>query len=299
MENLVFKPISIDDKKLITSFTWQSNNQNCDFSFANMCSWRFLYDSEFAVVDNMLLIRFYIEGGRVAYMMPVGEGDLKKAILLLENDSLSKGHPLCLLGITPGSITSLDRLFPGDFRFIPERDYFDYIYLRDDLVRLQGKRYQPKRNHINRFKSEYEFIYKPITSDILSDCLALESEWCMQNNCQENEALQDERQSLAYALLHFDQLGLTGGAIWIDEQIVAFSFGMPINHNTFGVHVEKANTSFDSIYAVINQQFASHIPEQYVYVNREEDLGIPGLRKAKLSYYPAILLEKNAAIKHR
>ena len=121
----------------------------------------------------------------------------------------------------------------------------------------------------------------------------------MQNNCQENEALQDERQSLAYALLHFDQLGLTGGAIWIDEQIVAFSFGMPINHNTFGVHVEKANTSFDGIYAVINQQFASHIPEQYVYVNREEDLGIPGLRKAKLSYYPAILLEKNAAIKHR
>ena len=299
MENLVFKPISIDGKELITSFTWRSNNQNCDFSFANMCSWRFLYDSEFAVVDDMLLIRFYIEGGRVAYMMPVGEGDLKKAILLLEKDSLSKGHPLCLLGVTPESITRLDRLFPGVFKFIPERDYFDYIYLRDDLVRLQGKRYQPNRNHINRFKSEYEFVYKPITPDILSDCLSLESEWCMQNNCQENEALQDERQSLAYALLHFDQLGLTGGAIWIDGQIAAFSFGMPINYNTFGVHIEKANTAFDGIYAVINQQFASHIPEQYIYINREEDLGIPGLRKAKLSYYPAILLEKHVAIKHR
>ncbi len=298
MDNLIFKPINIEDKELITSFTLRSNNQNCDFSFANMCSWRFLYDSEFTIVGDMLLIRFYIDG-RVVYMMPVGEGDMKKSILLLERDSLSKGHPLCLLGVTPESVDVLEQLFPDDFKFIPERDYSDYIYLRDDLVYLQGKKYQAKRNHINRFKNEYDFLYKPITADILSDCLALESEWCRQNGCEGDEALQDERKSLAYSLLHFSELGLTGGAIWINGQIAAFSFGMPINHNTFGVHVEKADISFEGIYAVMNQQFALHIPEQYMYVNREEDLGIPGLRKAKLSYHPAILLEKNVAVKHR
>lgn len=299
MENLIFKPISIEDKELITSFTLQSDNQNCDFSFANMCSWRFLYDSEFTIVNDMLLIRFYIDDGRVVYMMPVGKGDIKNTILLLENDSFSKGHPLCLLGVTFDSVRVLENLFPGDFKFISERDYFDYIYLRDDLVQLQGKKYQSKRNHINRFKSEYNFLYKPITPDILSDCLALESKWCIQNDCEESEALQNERKSLAYSLLHFEELGLTGGAIWVEDRIAAFSFGMPINHNTFGVHVEKADTSFDGIYAVINQQFVSHIPEQYTYVNREEDLGISGLRKAKLSYHPTILLEKNVAIKHR
>lgn len=299
MGNLIFKPISIEDKELIASFTLRSNNQNCDFSFANMCSWRFLYDSEFTVVNGMLLIRFYIDDGRIVYMMPVGEGDVKEAILLLENDSLSKGHPLCLLGVTPESVDVLEHLFPSDFKFIPERNYFDYIYLRDNLVRLQGKKYQSKRNHINRFKNEYDFLYKPITDDVLSDCLALESKWCRQNGCEENEALQDERKSLAYSLLHFRELGLMGGTIWIGGQIAAFSFGMPINHNTFGVHVEKADTSFDGIYAVMNQQFASHIPDRYIYVNREEDLGIPGLRKAKLSYHPAILLEKNVAVKHR
>lgn len=298
MENLVFKPITIKDKELITSFTFPSNYKNCDFSFANMCSWRFLYDSEFTVAEDMLLTRFYIDEGRVAYMMPVGKGDMKNAIQMLEQDSLSKGHPLCMLGVTPESVALINELFPKDFKFIAERNYFDYIYIREDLVRLQGKKYQSKRNHINRFKNEYDFFYTPITPDILSDCLELEAEWCLENDCEGNIALQNERKSLSYSLHHFEELGLTGGAIWIGGKICAFSFGMPINHNTFGVHVEKADTFIDGIYAIINQQFAEHIPEQYTYINREEDLGIPGLRKAKLSYHPTILLEKNVAIKH-
>ena len=101
----------------------------------------------------------------------------------------------------------------------------------------------------------------------------------------------------SYALHHFDSLGLIGGGLRVDNEIIAFSFGAPINHNTFGVHVEKADVNFDGAYTVINQEFASHLPEQYTYVNREEDLGIPGLRQAKLSYQPTILLEKSAAIK--
>lgn len=294
-----FKPITLYDKDIITSYTLRSNYRNCDFSFANMCSWRFLYDSRFAVVDGFLVIRFLIEDkSRNAYMMPAGQGDLKRIISLLEKDALHFGHPLLLLGITPDAKKELEAAMPGEFRYIPERDYFDYVYLREDLVNLTGKRYQPKRNHINRFKKLYHYAYMPITRELMGECLELESKWYKANRTEEDgEELSYERRSITYALEHFDELGLTGGAICQDHRIIAFSFGMPINHNTFGVHIEKADTGYDGIYALMNQEFAAHIPEQYIYVNREEDLGIPGLRKAKLSYYPHELLEKSAAVK--
>ena len=294
-----FKPISLADKTAITSLTWPSDNRNCDFSFANMCSWRFLYDSEFAVVDDTLLIRFLIEDkSRIAYMMPVGKGDLSLAIQRLEEDSLRHGHPLCMLGITPEAKEQLESVLPGDFFYIPERDYFDYIYLREDLATLRGKRYQPKRNHLNNFKKLYSYAYEPITPATVSECLQLESKWYQANdNAGEEEELNDERRSMTFALNHFDELDLIGGAIRVSGEIIAFSFGAPITHDTFGVHVEKADVKFEGAFTVINQEFAAHLPERYIYMNREEDLGIPGLRQAKLSYHPAILLEKSAAIK--
>ena len=270
--DIPFKPIRLEDKEIITSFTFPSDYRNCDFSFANMCSWRFLYDSEFAIVDGYLLIRFMIEDkSRFAYMMPVGDGDLAGAVRLLEEDSLKYGHPLCMLGITPDAKEQLEGALPGSFFYIPERDYF---------------------------KKQYSYEYVPITPDIVPQCLKLECKWYKANNGDnDEEELNDERRSLTYALHHFDSLGLIGGALRVDNEIIAFSFGAPINHNTFGVHVEKADVNFDGAYTVINQEFASHLPEQYIYVNREEDLGIPGLRQAKLSYQPTILLEKSAAIK--
>ncbi len=140
-----FKPITIESKEMITSFTISSPYQNCDFSFANMCSWQFLYKSEYAVVNDFLLLRFQTEHGRTAYMFPVGTGDKKEIIRIMEEDALQTGHPLCLMGITPDVVSELETLFPLKFKYIPERDYFDYIYYRTDLVELKGKKYQPKR----------------------------------------------------------------------------------------------------------------------------------------------------------
>ena len=138
-------------------------------------------------------------------------------------------------------------------------------------------------------------IITPITPDRIQECLDLEAEWCKANNCDQHEGTGNERRALVYALHNFEELGLTGGILHVDGKIAAFTFGMPINQDTFGVHVEKADTSIDGAYAMINYEFANHIPEQYVYLNREEDLGIEGLRKAKLSYQPAIILEKYVA----
>jgi len=294
-----FKPITIESKEIITSFTFSSSYQNCDFSFANMCSWQFLYHSEYAVVNDFLLLRFQIEHKRIVYMFPIGNGDKKEIIRIMEEDSLENDYRLCFMGVTPEVACELEHFFPHEFKYISERDYFDYIYLRTDLVELKGKKYQSKRNHINRFNKDYQYEYLPLTPDLVPLCLKLEDEWFKAGEHTLDEDLLNERRSMTFALQHLDELGGMGGAIRVNGEIVAFTFGSPINENTFGVHVEKADTRIEGIYSVINQLFASHISEQYIYINREEDLGIEGLRKAKLSYHPVLLLEKNIAIKKR
>lgn len=131
-----------------------------------------------------------------------------------------------------------------------------------------------------------------MTPDLVPECLKLEEEWCRANNCEEQLALGAERKSMTYALNHMEALGLTGGVLHVNGKIAAFTYGAPINHETWDTCVEKADTGIEGSYAMINYEYANHIDEQYIYVNREEDLGLEGLRKAKLSYQPVILLEK-------
>ena len=290
-----FKDITPQDKELITSFTRHSHRRNCDLSFSNLCSWRFLYHTQFAISDGYLLLRFWAEG-KLVYMMPIGQGDLRKVLEVLIQDAHQEKAPFCLLGICTDMCADLETLMPGRFLFTADRDYADYLYLRTDLATLAGKKFQPKRNHVNKFKRMYpDYEYTAITPDRIRECLELEAEWCKANNCDQHEGTGNERRALVYALHHFEELGLTGGILHADGRIAAFTFGMPINQDTFGVHVEKADTRIEGAYAMINFEFANHIPEQYTYINREEDLGIEGLRKAKLSYQPAIILEKYTA----
>ena len=297
--NIPFKPITINDKEVITSYTYPSNYQNCDFSFANICSWQFLYETEYAIVNGNLLIRFHIENKtRVVYMAPIGKGNFEESLKLLEKDSLQHGHPLCMLGVTPDARELLEHALPGSFYYIPERDYCDYIYLREDLATLRGKKFQAKRNHINQFTKKYVYEFRIMTSGMIDECLILERKWhALHAKEEDQEDLENERISMLYALQHFEELGIQGGAIYIENQMIAFSFGAPINHNTFGVHVEKAAVNSEGVYAVINKEFAASLPEKYIFLNREEDLGILGLRQAKLSYNPVLLLEKFAAVK--
>lgn len=287
-----FKDVTLQEKEIITAFTLNSPRRNCDLSFSNLCSWRFLYNTQFAVVNNMLVFKFWTKG-ELAYMVPVGEGDLEKTIRELMADAQQEQKPFCMLGACDSMREELERLMPGEFQFTTHRDYADYIYLHSDLATLKGKRFQAKRNHINRFRNSYpNYEYLTITPEHLSECLDLEAKWCKQNDCDQQEGTGNERRALEYALHHFEALGLTGGILRVNGQIVAFTFGMPINRETFGIHVEKADTTIDGAYAMINYEFANRIPDQYIYLNREEDLGIEGLRKAKLSYHPELILEK-------
>lgn len=287
-----FKDIEIQDREQICAYTLDSQRQNCDLSFSNLCSWRFLYQTQFAIAGNFLLLKFWVER-RPVYMMPIGNGSLRPVIELLIEDARQEKSPFCMLGICESMCAELEMLMPGRFTFTEDRDYADYVYRHEDLSTLAGKRLQAKRNHVNKFRKRYpDYEYTPLTSGRIRECMELEALWCKANGCDQQEGTGNERRAIQYAFEHFDELGLSGGILHAEGRIAAFTFGMPINRTTFGVHVEKADTAIDGSYAMINYEFANHIPETYTYINREEDLGIEGLRKAKLSYQPAIILKK-------
>lgn len=290
-----FRKINVDAGNDILSYTLVNAERNCDLSFANMCSWSFLYQTEYAIAYDFLLVRFYIDGKPV-YMMPVGNGDLAKVLVALMEDAERMNVDFCMLGISARMRDKMEQAFPGVFMFEVERDFSDYLYLREELATLKGKKYQAKRNYLNRFRKEYpDYEYKELTPEWVPECLRLEEEWCRMNGCSEQLALMAERRSMQYALNHQEALGITGGVLWVNGNVVAFTYGAPVNQDTWDICVEKANTEIEGAYAMINYEYANQISVNYVYLNREEDLGIEGLRKAKLSYHPFCLLEKYKA----
>lgn len=295
---IAFRDISIRDKEMVQSYTLSSSRRNCDLSFSNLYSWRFFYHTQVAEMGGFLLIKFHVNGS-LAYMMPVGEGDLRPVLQALKEDATRAGEVFQMQGVCSHMRADLEEVAPDCFNFTADRNFYDYIYLRSDLVSLKGKKYQPKRNHINKFVRTYaNYEYCELTPELVPECLSLAEKWCVlnENTPEERRELEDELRSLTDALQHLKELDLLGGVLHVDGQIVAFSFGAPINEHTFDVCVEKADVRIEGAYAVINNEFSKHIPEQYIYVNREEDLGLEGLRKAKLSYYPEILLEKWTAV---
>lgn len=291
---LNFKNITLSDRDRITSYTLNSNRRNCDLSFSNLCCWRFLYDTQFAEMDGFIVFKFWAHG-QLAYMMPVGQGDLKKVVNKMIKDAEKEGEPLVMLGVSSEMREELEEIMPKTFAYTIDRDYADYIYLKENLAELKGRKFQQKRNHVNRFiKAHDNHKFVPITTpEHIKECLHFETEWCKQNECDKHEGTGNEREAIIYGLNNFDELGLKGGILYAEDKVVAFTYGMPINADTFGTHVEKADATVEGAYAMINREFARYIPEQYTYINREEDLGIPGLRRAKLSYNPTIILDKH------
>ncbi|MGB9620323.1 MAG: DUF2156 domain-containing protein, partial [Armatimonadota bacterium] len=189
--------------------------------------------------------------------------------------------------------TSVADLFRGDPRYSIEldRDNWDYVYRASDLIELPGRKYDAKRNFINRLKSQRRYEYVVLTSDLADECWKFAERWCDEKLCESIEGLAAERRAVHEMLANFDALGLRGGAVRIDRRVVAFSLGEALNPETLVVHVEKADTSIDGLYQLINNEFCIHEAAGYRWVNREQDLGVPGLRKAKESYHPARLVE--------
>jgi hypothetical protein len=291
---LNFKPVTIDDKDSLQKFFDKAVFRNCDFSFSNIFCWQNSYNTVFAVEDDFLYIHFKTHG-RQGYLFPTGEGDLKKAVERLETDAQERQIPLRIFAVTQEMFDLIENVMPGEFTYKKDRNWSEYIYSSEDLISLVGKKYQPKRNHINKFKRTYSWEYLPITREIIPDCLKLYRRWCAENGgCNSESSLVEECIATHRAFNHFEQLGLIGGALRINGEILAYSYGQPLTKDTFGIHAEKSLYEIDGGFTMINRQFAEHNCSNYPYINREEDLGLDSLRKAKLSYYPVILLEKGS-----
>ena len=290
-----FRPITAADADLLRSFTTESKCMNCDLNVANLCSWQFLYHTEYAVVEGFLVLRF-VADGHVTYMKPIGKGDLRHVLELLRADARSLGDTLRVACVCPCAQALMNESMPEAFTFEINRDKSDYLYLREKLVTLAGKKLQPKRNHVSKFKRTYpNYEYRPLTADLVPDCIRLGEEWCRTTDSGMQHAMEAEQHMIAYALQHIDELHIIGGTLFVEDKMVAFTFGARINAEAFDVCVEKADTTYEGAYAMINNEFVSRLPEDIVYINREEDLGLEGLRKAKLSYQPDLILDKMVA----
>lgn len=297
-----FRDIDYADRELIQSFTLGAECRNCDYNFLNLMSWRFLYDTQFAVHRGILVFRFRFDG-KIAYLPPLcpppynaEEHREQYAAVLLDMvaDSEAQGQKFLMMGVCQGMVARLQDALPGKFEVSTDRSFTDYIYDRESLATLAGKKLQSKRNHANRFERQYpDYEYRELTPELARECWRLEEEWAAKH-ADMNARLDadDEQHSMRRVFKHWDELGAVGGAIFVDGKVVAFTYGGPINYDTFNVCVEKADTSYDGAYAIINREFVRRIPEKYIYINREEDLGLEGLRRAKLSYQPKVLLDK-------
>lgn len=292
-----FKKPKIEDKDLFLKYLKKDKRMGCEYAFTNILLWSDKYNVKFCEYDNMLFIGSDIDTEDMAFAYPYAD-DMRKAINILKDYCKEQNIPLYLYGVSEEMKAYLEENFKGEFEFTEKRNSFDYIYNSSDLIELKGKKYHSKRNHINKFE-EKEWSYEKITADNIELCFKMNEQWCVENDVSNDKSKQDEQVVVKKSLENFDTLGLVGGIIKQDGKVVAFSFGEEINDDLFVVHVEKAFSSVQGAYPIINRELVKHEASKYKYINREEDLGIEGLRKAKLSYKPAILLTKYEAVQKR
>lgn len=297
---LHFKSLELKDRDIINSYLAGQNYRASDLCFTNLFCWGKKFDTQYAISDHWLFIRFKDNNGRNSYLKPIGAGDLKLAINDIVEDHASFDSPFQMRGLTKEMIEEVEAVMPDQFDYRLNRSVSDYIYTTDKLIHLKGKKLQSKRNHINRFNRENVWEYRPLHGDPVSaaECKRMLAEWMDVNHEDEDPSLKVDDHATTMMLNHFDYLGLRGGVICVEGQIVAFTIGEPLTKDTFVVHVEKAFSSINGAYSIINQQFIEHEASGFTYVNREEDMGLDNLRQAKMSYQPDILLEKyNARFK--
>ncbi len=293
---LAFHPLTLIDREAMQAVTLPSGRRNCNYNFANLVGWKFLFGTEVCVLEKAVVLRYTFDGQR-AYMVCTSEALSQELIEALLEDSKGDfsdgtecGAAMTLIGLEDSQVPQL-----SGFLISVEsiRDRYDYIYCRTDLATLHGKHLDGKRNHIRRFRTQHpDFEYRPLMPEFFDECRRLTEIW--QEEKGGNDTIHAEKQVMETIFSNWDALGMIGGSIFVDGRMVAFAYGSAVTTDTFDVCVEKADRHVEGAFAIINQQFAEHLPEQYVYLNREEDMGIPGLRQAKLSYHPEILLTYNA-----
>lgn len=267
----------------------QAQPMSCEYALSNLIGWSSHYGAQIACIEDCLVAKIV---KNEVFGFPKGL-NWKSSLKALKSEY---EYP-SFYGLTIEEKDLLEEVFPGEYVFYPSRNSFDYIYRVSDLATLSGKKYHSKRNHISFFMKNYNWSYEEINQDNIGECIAMNEKWYELNVDKDPVGIEAERKVLEFSFENFRKFGFIGGVLKIDGEVVAFTFGEKLNDNVFVTHFEKAFSAVRGAYPMINNQFALNSLSDFEFVNREDDLGSEGLRKAKLSYYPEILLEKYTAVK--
>jgi uncharacterized protein len=296
---------SPEDIPVIYKAACESNLKGCTDSYANIILYRKKYRTLICTCSGNVLRKYEsleemendISTTHILYGYPMGHGDIRATVEFLTEDAAKSGIPLAFPLLTAEEKLALETKMPNRYTFTERRDESDYLYLTKSLAELPGGKYHKKKNHIAQFMRKYpDTEFCPLSKTNSNDAHTVEELWFSTNEGEKSQDKEYERSIIDEALSLIDELHLTGGILYAEHKPVAMTIGSAITAKIADIHFEKAISGYDrdGAYAVINQEFAKKMT-QYEYLNREEDLGIEGLRKAKLSYHPDILLAKWSA----
>ena len=290
---LDFKPFSIHEKSLYEDYLFSEGERGCEYSFANL----FLWGRQGYVEKEENILFFSQFDRRTVYPFPIGRGDKRIAIDAIIEDSYARGIPCRITGVSQKEAEFLRENYPEKFRFHTDRGSFDYVYDINDLAELKGKKYHSKKNHLNRFIENYpEYKAEPISDSNIALVEDFVNCWFANKEIDNPDGdYMMERCAIEKALKHYKESGLSGLLITSGGEALAMTIGSKLSPDTFDVHFEKARADVNGAYTVINYEFARYIREKFPeikYLDREEDMGIEGLRRAKESYKPHHLIEK-------
>lgn len=283
-----FKPIELEDKHLLDKHYAKYPPVHSDNLFTTMISWMDYGKYHYAFLEDNLIIMSKVRN-RIRFRPPSGKPnkDIIKQVLQLAKKSPSK-YPFGL--IDTKTKDWLSKNYPR-LEFTPHRDYFDYVYLSSDLAELPGTNYRKIRNRLNKFTRNYAYTTEKIAEEDMDAIRTFLNRWCLWKDCESDPILENEKKAIMYSIAHFFELGLSGIYIRIDGNIEAIAVYEKMNHDTAVVHYEKGSSGYDGIYKAINMETAKILQKDFKFINREPDMGIPGLRKAKMSYHPHHMVE--------
>ncbi len=289
---LNFEPISLNKQNEYLDTFGRCPQKSSDYSFINLWGWSNDYGLYWAWSDDMVWIKQTIPDE--VFWAPIGSwSDTDWS----ENFEKYVDEPRTFLRIPEELLRIWEKNMKDRIRREDERAQWDYIYDVKELIELKGNRFHKKKNLVNQFKKRYDYQYVSFDAKMIDMALAMQEDWCTWRDCESSDALSAENRAISRILDNWQTLyGLTGGALLIGKEMVAYTIAEQLSQNTMVIHFEKGNPDYKGAYQAINQMFLEHSGEPFDFVNREQDLGDEGLRKAKLSYHPVNFVKKYRVI---
>ena len=285
-----FREININDRAWINELLKASDFMGCEYMFANNMAWRRLNDTLITRYKDFYVLCSF-DDGQMYFTYPAGHGDIDDVICEMKSHSEKASSKLIISSVTKENLSYFTEKYGDGVEITTDPSGYDYIYNSSDLINLSGKKYHSKRNHIKNFKKN-DWSYKRLEKSDFADCITFAAENYNNGDGYDSYSSIVEQYAINMYFTYYDEMELRGGILRCDGKIVGFTIGEPLNSQTFDVHIEKALPEVQGAYPTLCNEFLKAEASDYKYINREEDLGIEGLRKSKMSYHPAFLLEK-------